>query len=167
MNKLTQTLSTLSTLLFTLFALAFATACDDGELPDDGAETDTGGDDEMRSLPLRVKQPDFRIPIGAKWGPCDQTGINLDTWWGCDGEPGIGLACARPVSDDGLNICVPQTADPAVDADCGNVTAPFGLGVSTIGGGSAYCGVDCVSNMDCANGMACSPASHICAWIGD
>ena len=114
---------------------------------------------------LRVKRPDARIPVGAQWGPCDLTGVDQPGWWGCDGEPGIGLACARPVSDIGLNICVPQTADPGVDADCGNITAPFGLGVSLIGNGSAYCGADCASDADCAGGMACSEASNICAWI--
>jgi hypothetical protein len=168
MNKITQTLSSF---LF-LFALALAPACDDGSDSgdlDDGAETDTGDLDETRglTLPVRVKQPDLRIPIGGRWGACDLTGVDQPGWWGCDGALGVGLACARPVSDDGLNICVPQTADPAIDNDCGNVDAPFGLGVSTIGNGTAYCGVDCVSAADCANGMLCSPASHICAWIGN
>ena len=155
----------LSSLLLT-FTLSLG--CDTEEYDETIVDDEFGdGEDTERGLILRVKQPDFRIPVGAKWGPCDESGINLDGWWGCDGEPGVGLACARPVSDNGLNICVPQTGDPMVDDDCGNVTAPFGLGVSTIGGGSAYCGVDCVSNMDCANGMACSPSSKICAWIGN
>jgi hypothetical protein len=149
-----------STLILSALLLTFTAmlGCD--------AEPEDFDDVDERGLILDIRPPTRAIPVGAKWGPCDLTGVNQPGWWGCDGAPGVGQACARPVSDLNLHICVPQTADPVVDADCGNVTAPFGIGVSTIGNGSAYCGVDCVSNADCAGGMACSPASHICAYIG-
>jgi len=130
---------------------------DSDEVIDDGS---TAPDDDARhSLSPRP----LRIPTGSQWGPCDLTGVDSPGWWGCDGSSGVGLACARPVSDDGLNICVPQTANPGVDDDCGNVVAPFGLGVRLQG--SAYCVVDCVDDSDCAGGQLCA-AAGMCAWIG-
>lgn len=149
-----------NTITLSVFSLLLSVlpACD---------ETTSDIDTDDRAGRLNVRPRPLSIPVGAQWGPCDLTGADQPGWWGCDGEPGIGLACARPVSDTGLNICVPQTADPEIDSDCGNVTAPFGLGVSLIGNGSAYCGVDCFTDADCAGGMQCSDASKICAYISN
>ena len=159
----------LAVALLTCITPALACATDDTELAfDDGTETgDTGEpveDDDLRSYRLVVPPP-APIPVGAQWGPCDLTGVNDPDWWGCDGEPGFGLACARPVSNGlNLNMCVPQTWDPAVPDNCVGLTAPFGKGVRLQG--SAYCVVDCSVDSDCAGGMACSPASHMCAYKG-
>ena len=146
------------TLLFTFASFALP-ACDIDEYSDD-VDADTE-DSDPRSR-FRPPAP-ADIPMGAQWGPCDLSGVNDPDWWGCDGEPGFGLACARPASNLNLNICVPQTWDPAVDDDCGNINASFGLGVRLQG--SAYCVVDCQVDADCAGGMACS-SSHLCAWKG-
>lgn len=133
-----------------------AVACDDDLSLD---ETDTRSDDITR--PNSSDEP----KMGETWGPCDFGRYDDPNWWGCNGSPGYGLACLMPVSDDGLNICVPQTNDPKYDDDCGNLTAPFGLGVRLQG--SAYCVPDCMTDDDCGPGRACSPASHFCAWIGE
>jgi hypothetical protein len=133
--------------------------------PADFAEPDPGDGDEALLLGRVILPPPSPIPIGAQWGPCDLTGVDQPGWWGCNGSLGVGLACARPVSDGlDLNICVPQTADPAVPDNCSGLVAPFGDGVRLQG--SAYCVVDCTTDADCAGGMACSPSSHLCAWIG-
>ena len=138
-------------LTFTLL-LTSLTACD---APDDVGEADD-----------RVTSPDAEEPTtGNMWGPCDFGRIDEPNWWGCNGSPGYGLACLRPVSDEKLNICAPQTWDPDVDDDCGDVMAPFGLGVRLQG--SAYCVPDCVTDADCGPGRACSPQSHFCAWVGE
>lgn len=137
-----------------LFSLLILTvACDDADTSSDDATADRA----------RINPRPQAIPVGALWGECDLTGVNEPGWWGCDGSLGEGLACLRPVSDNGLNICVPQTWDATIDDDCGNVSAPFGLGVRTQG--SAYCVADCMSDADCAGGQACSPSSGFCAWI--
>ena len=155
------------------FLLTLPLACEDtsdtavADATDTGDAGDGDGDgdaNDFRARP-RVVPPPLFIPTGAQWGPCDLTDADQPGWWGCDGEPGFGLACARPVSDGlNLNICVPQTWDPDVANDCSGLTAPFGNGVRLQG--SAYCVVDCDSDSDCAGGMACAPASHMCAWKG-
>lgn len=99
---------------------------------------------------------------GDRWGACDET---LYPGWGCVGSLGEGDACLRPVSDQDLSICVPQTWDPSVADDCSNMAAPFGL--ETRLQGSAYCVPDCETDEDCGPGLACSPTSHFCAWIGE
>lgn len=114
---------------------------------------------------VEVKPPLESIPVGTLWGPCDLSNVDDADWWGCNGAPGVGLACLRPVSEVGLNICAPQTWDPAIDDDCAGVAAPFGLGVAV--NGSAYCVSECVDDNDCAGGMGCSPASGFCAWLGE
>ena len=104
-------------------------------------------------------------PAGTAFGPCVLVGVEDAGWWGCSGAPGVGLACARPVASEPLSICVPQTWDPVVDDDCGNVDdLGFGLGLRVQSG--AYCVPDCLSDADCAEGMACSPSSGFCAWVG-
>ena len=103
------------------------------------------------------------IPIGALWGPCDLSHVDDPDWWGCDGDLGRGLACARPASDNDLHICVPQTADPDIDDDCIGVEAPTGKGVRLQG--SAYCVIGCELDDDCAAGMYCA-AAGLCAWLG-
>jgi hypothetical protein len=147
------------TLPYLLAALAVLTlpACD-------SEDADSGGD-ELETRALRITPPVRRLPPGYRWGACDLDGVDEPGWWGCNGSLGEGDACLRPVSDEGLSICVPQTWDPTVDDDCGNVdTAPFGLGVRLQG--SAYCVPDCETDADCGIGRACSPASHFCAWVG-
>lgn len=126
-----------------LLLLAALTACDDSIHP-----------------PLADKPA-----TGTLWGPCDLTNVEDPDWWGCTTTGVFDLACARPVSDLDLSICVPEIWDPAVDEDCGNIEDPgHGLGVRPHV--EAYCVLDCLVDDDCAPGMACSPQSHLCAWVG-
>jgi hypothetical protein len=142
-------------LIFALLLCGPLLAC---EAPED--VTSTSASSEAGDTRQRLSEPLSAAP-GERWGPC-----LTDDLWGCDGVLGEGLACLRPVSDVGLNICAPQTWDPEVDDDCGNADdAPFGLGVRLKG--SAYCVPDCEIDADCGEGRACSPASHYCAWVGD
>lgn len=164
MNKRTFTHIILTCALFACevddadYTFADDSTATGGDFADDGDSDD--GDDVERALRI-TPRPIYGV--GDLWGPCDLTGVNEPGWWGCDGELGFGLACLRPVSDNGLNICGPQTWDPEIADDCGNVNANFGLSVRVQSG--SYCVVDCVFDSDCGPGRACSPASHFCAWI--
>lgn len=146
------------TLISLVVLLTGSIGCDVDELDsfDDAAEDYRTGS---------AKPPRSQFPVGSLWGRCDLSNVEDEDWWGCNGSLGEGLACFRPVSDNGLNICGPQTWDPDIADDCSNVYAPFGLGVRLQG--SAYCVVDCVDDSDCAPGMGCAPASNFCAWIGE
>jgi hypothetical protein len=145
-----------ASLLLTLsLSLLPSLACD--AEPEDDYLGYTSGTSGTYSPPVRLRP-------GATWGPCDLTDVSEPGWWGCDGSLGVSDACLRPVSNNNLTVCVPQTYDADVDDDCGNVVAPFGLGVRLQG--SAYCVADCETDADCGPGRACSPASHFCAWIG-
>ncbi len=105
-----------------------------------------------------------RYAAGQLWGRCahlpeEQGGFGE---WGCEGEQGFGLACARPLGDVPLSICVPQTWDPEIDNDCEGLYDPgFGLGV--VPGGSAYCQVACHEDADCGPDKLCS-AFGFCGW---
>lgn len=151
-----------------LSALLAVVACDDATSDEPGESTDTGesgdvdGDTEVDGFASpELDTHGLRFQTGKRWGRCHAEG------WGCDGgSPGVGYACLRPVSDHGLNICVPQTWDPLISDDCTppEVVGPdFGLGIRLQG--SAYCVPDCETDADCEGmGRMCSPQSHFCAY---
>lgn len=152
-----------------LSVLLTVAACDDSTIDElggesSGSESDTGDmldDDASDGLASpEVDTLGLRYTVGKRWGRCHAAG------WGCDGgSPGVGNACLRPVSNDGLNICAPQTWDPTIADDCSNVPpADFGLDVRLQG--SAYCVMDCDTDADCDGfGTKCSPTSHFCAYV--
>lgn len=101
--------------------------------------------------------------VGDLWGPCDLTGVDSPDWWGCLGEAGVGYACARPLDDEALSICVPQLTPPADVDECDGFDLPFGTGFALVGG--VYCLPTCESDDDCGDGRRCSAASGFCAWL--
>lgn len=164
---------TYRTLCTLLLALTSVVACDAGLPPDDADVLRDDVSTPARQYGAGPITPGALGEVGEMWGPCDLTGVAEPDWWGCNGTPGsvdappLGAACLRPVSDDALSICVPQTADPLVDDDCGTGVFDPGFGLGVRVNGSAYCVADCLTDDDCAEGQACSPASHFCAWIGE
>lgn len=163
--------ATLLTISLSLCAALCGCFDSDDVMPDDlGTDSETGAE-ALSDLPLedsaalRLLPPPDAIPAGALWGPCDLDDEGQEVGgWGCDGAPGEGLACLRPVSDEPITLCAPQTWDLEIADDCSGLPAAnFGGALKLLSG--AYCVPACETNADCLAVQRCSPASHFCAWL--
>ena len=136
--------------------LLLPVACDDADFDED----------TFRESRYEVREPSTTptwFPpgwVGSMWAPCDLEGVDDDPdWWGCNGSLGEGLACARPLGDELLSICVPQIKP---DGLCLAVWDPgFGDGLVEIS--ETYCVISCDADSDCRPLQECS-AFGKCAW---